>query len=81
MEWHFRHTLCPHGGIVEDGHGNILLVKARDDGWVYPGGITDNAVVGELATSDETTECRWVPNENVLEFIPLPAIRLRLKLF
>lgn len=25
------------GGIVEDGKGNILLVKAHDDGWVYPG--------------------------------------------
>ncbi|WP_330219312.1 NUDIX domain-containing protein, partial [Paenibacillus xylanivorans] len=32
------------GGIVEDGNGNILLVKAHDDGWVYPGGITE---VGE----------------------------------
>lgn len=29
------------GGIVEDGKGNILLVKAHDDGWVYPGGITE----------------------------------------
>ncbi|MDQ0114095.1 NUDIX hydrolase [Paenibacillus harenae] len=34
------------GGIVEDGNGNgnILLVKAHDDGWVNPGGITE---VGE----------------------------------
>lgn len=32
------------GGIVEDGNGNILLVKAHDDDWVYPGGITE---VGE----------------------------------
>ncbi|MEF2247417.1 NUDIX hydrolase [Paenibacillus sp. IITD108] len=32
------------GGIVEDGKGNILLVKAHNDGWVYPGGITE---VGE----------------------------------
>ncbi|WP_347397670.1 hypothetical protein [Paenibacillus amylolyticus] len=29
------------GGIVEDGNGNILLVKAHDDGWVYPGGMTE----------------------------------------
>ena len=29
------------GGIVEDGNGKILLVKAHDDGWVYPGGITE----------------------------------------
>lgn len=26
------------GGFVEDGQGNILLVKTRDGGWVYPGG-------------------------------------------
>ncbi|MBS4218792.1 NUDIX hydrolase [Bacillus sp. FJAT-49711] len=26
------------GGIVEDEEGNILLVKTRDGGWVYPGG-------------------------------------------
>ncbi|WP_244364349.1 hypothetical protein [Paenibacillus cellulositrophicus] len=25
------------GGFVEDGQGNILLVKTRDGGWVYPG--------------------------------------------
>ncbi|MCM3170850.1 NUDIX domain-containing protein [Paenibacillus sp. MER 99-2] len=120
------------GGIVEDGAGNILLVKAHDDGWVYPGGITEvgenlidgvireikeesgidatvshlisivsntaihkwydgetdvptkvmfdfvcKAVGGELATSDETSECRWVPKENVLDFITLPGIRKR----
>lgn len=120
------------GGIVEDGNGNILLVKTRDDGWVYPGGITEvgenlidgvireikeesgidatvshlisvvsNTAIhkwydgvtdvptkvmfdfvckvtgGELTTSDETSECRWVPKENVLEFITLPAIRMR----
>lgn len=120
------------GGIVEDGNGNILLVKTRDDGWVYPGGITEvgenlidgvireikeesgidatvshlisivsntaihkwydgvtdvptkvmfdfvcKAAGGELAASDETSECRWVPKENVLEFITLPAIRMR----
>ncbi len=35
------------------------------------------AVGGELATSEETSECRWVPKENVLDFITLPAIRLR----
>lgn len=32
------------GGIVEDGQGNILLVKTRDGGWVYPGGQVE---VGE----------------------------------
>ncbi|WP_145321699.1 NUDIX hydrolase [Paenibacillus xylanexedens] len=120
------------GGIVEDGTGNILLVKAHDDGWVYPGGITEvgenlidgvireikeesgidamvshlisvvsnttshkwydgvtdvptkvmfdfvcKAVGGELATSNETSECRWVPKENVLDLITLPGIRMR----
>ncbi|MCR2821264.1 NUDIX hydrolase [Lederbergia panacisoli] len=32
------------GGIVEDERGNILLVKTRDGGWVYPGGQVE---VGE----------------------------------
>lgn len=32
------------GGFVEDGKGNILLVKTRDGGWVYPGGQVE---VGE----------------------------------
>lgn len=120
------------GGIVEDGNGNILLVKAHDDGWVYPGGITEvgenlidgvireikeesgidvavshlinivsstsvhkwydgvtdvptkvmfdfvcKAEGGELATSDETSDCRWVPKDKVLDFIILPIIRTR----
>jgi 8-oxo-dGTP diphosphatase len=26
------------GGFVEDSEGNILLVKTRDGGWVFPGG-------------------------------------------
>ncbi|MBD3918897.1 NUDIX domain-containing protein [Paenibacillus sp. PR3] len=120
------------GGIVEDGKGNVLLVKTHNDGWVYPGGITEVgenlidgvireikeesgidatvshlinvvsntathkwhdgvtdvptkvmfdfaclAVGGELTTSDETSECRWVPKDKVLEWITLPAIRLR----
>lgn len=120
------------GGIVEDGSGNILLVKAHDDGWVYPGGITEvgenliegvireireesgikvavshliNVVSstavhkwydgttdvptkvmfdfvctvegGQLTTSDETSECRWVPRDRVLDLITLPAIRIR----
>jgi ADP-ribose pyrophosphatase YjhB (NUDIX family) len=32
------------GGFVEDGEGNILLVKTRNGGWVYPGGQVE---VGE----------------------------------
>lgn len=128
----FPTHIVSSGGIVEDGNGNILLVKAHDDGWVYPDGITEvgenlidgvireikeesgidaevnhlinvvsntaihkwydgvtnvptkvmfdfvcKAVGGELATSDETSECRWVPKENVLDWITLPAIRMR----
>src|SRR6478736_3028610 len=120
------------GGIVEDRNGNILLVKAHDDGWVYPGGITEigenlidgvireikeesgidatvshlisvvsntaihkwydgvtdvptkvmfdfvcKAVGGELTTSEETSDCRWVAKDKVLDFITLPAIRTR----
>ncbi|MEK3835978.1 NUDIX hydrolase [Paenibacillus sp. FSL R7-0128] len=120
------------GGFVEDGNGNILLVKAHDDGWVYPGGITEvgenlvdgvireikeesgidatvshlisivsntaihkwydgvsdvptkvmfdfvcKAVGGELTTSNETSNCRWVPKEHVLDLITLPGIRMR----
>ncbi|KYP79261.1 NUDIX hydrolase [Ferroacidibacillus organovorans] len=120
------------GGIVEDGNGNILLVKTRDGGWVYPGGqievgenlvdglireiteesgidvsvshligifsntgihkwydeVTDvptkvmfdfvcKPVGGQLDTSDETTDSRWVPKENVLDLITAPAIRTR----
>lgn len=37
------------GGIVEDDEGNILLVKTRDGGWVYPGGqveIGENLIDG-----------------------------------
>ena len=35
------------GGIVEDGKGNILLVKTRNAGWVFPGGQVE---VGENLT-------------------------------
>ncbi|WP_308721967.1 NUDIX hydrolase [Paenibacillus polysaccharolyticus] len=120
------------GGIVEDGNGNILLVKAHDDGWVYPGGITEvgenlidgvireikeesgidvtvshlvnivsstgihkwydgvtdvptkvmfdfvcKAEGGELSISEETSDCRWVAKDKVLDFITFPAIRTR----
>lgn len=120
------------GGIVEDGQGNILLVKTQHDGWVYPGGITEigenliDGVVREikeesgidvtvshlvsiisnsgihkwhdditdvptkvmfdfvckfdggiLTTSDETSDCKWVSKDKVLDWITLPSIRLR----
>ncbi|GAA0378343.1 NUDIX hydrolase [Bacillus horti] len=121
------------GGIVEDGNGNILLVKTRDGGWVCPGGqvevgenlmdalareikeesgieatvsyligvysntgifkwydgVTDvpTQVIFEfvckpvggklLAVTEETTDSRWVPKDEVLDFITQPAIRAR----
>ncbi|WP_042199303.1 NUDIX hydrolase [Paenibacillus camerounensis] len=34
-------------------------------------------VGGELCTSDETSDCRWVAKEQVLELITAPAIRAR----
>lgn len=120
------------GGIVEDGHGNILLVKTQHDGWVYPGGIIEvgenlmdglireikeesgidatvielisiisntgipkwhdgitdvptkvmfdficKAEGGTLTTSDETSDCKWISKDKVLDWITLPSIRLR----
>ncbi|MFD2878437.1 NUDIX hydrolase [Paenibacillus rhizoplanae] len=35
------------------------------------------AVGGELTTSNETSNCRWVPKEHVLDLITLPGIRMR----
>lgn len=34
-------------------------------------------VGGELGISDETTDSKWVPKENVLDYIETPAIRTR----
>ena len=108
-------------GYVEDGKGNVLLVKTIHNGWVFPGGQVEagenliDALVretkeesgidvtvshlsgvysntaqykwhdgvtnvptkvmfdfvckpigGKLAVSDETTDSRWVPKEDVL---------------
>ncbi|WP_152393643.1 NUDIX hydrolase [Paenibacillus guangzhouensis] len=120
------------GGIVENERGEILLVKTKDGGWVFPGGqvevgenlieglsreikeesgidtvvrqmigvysntstykwydgITDVPtkvildficipVGGELTTSEETSDCRWVKKDEVLDLITALAIRLR----
>lgn len=120
------------GGIVENEQGEILLVKTRDGGWVFPGGqvevgenlmdgltrevkeesgidiaishligvysntstykwhdgITDvptkvmldfycTPVGGELTTSEETSESKWVRKSEVLNLITAPAIRTR----
>lgn len=120
------------GGIVEDEAGNILLVKTKHGGWVFPGGqvevgenlmdavcrevkeesgidievtrligiysntgihkwydgvtdvptkvMMDFACVpigGELCTSEETSDSRWVQKELVLDYISAPAYRTR----
>lgn len=124
------------GGIVEDGQGNILLVKTYHRGWEYPGGqveagenlmdalsreikeesgietvvahvigiysntssfkwvdgVTDvptkvimdfvcKPVGGELSTSEETSESRWVPKDQVLDLVEAPAIRARFQAY
>lgn len=122
------------GGLVEDGEGNLLIVKTHHGGWVFPGGqvevgenlmdglirevkeesgidvevshligvytnsaiykwydgVTDvptkvmfdfacKPIGGELSTSDETTECKWVHRDEVLTYITQPAIRARIE--
>ncbi|WP_248930815.1 NUDIX hydrolase [Paenibacillus hamazuiensis] len=124
------------GGIVENEQGQILLVKTRHDGWVYPGGQVEvgenlidalireikeesgidvkvsyllgvfsntgihkwhdgktdvptkvmfdfmcKPVGGELRTSEETSDCRWVQKEEVLDMITAPAIRARFEAY
>lgn len=34
---------------------------------------------GELCTSEETSDCKWVAKEEVLEYITQPAIRARIE--
>ncbi|GAA0338002.1 NUDIX domain-containing protein [Bacillus carboniphilus] len=36
---------------------------------------------GELTTSEETTESKWVPKNEVLDFITAPAIQTRFKAY
>jgi len=36
-ESHFRHEVS-QGAVIENGKGEILILKLRDDGWVLPGG-------------------------------------------
>lgn len=124
------------GGIVEDGQGNILLVKTRHRGWEFPGGQVEvgenvidavtrevkeesgidiivshligvysnigtykwfdgvtniptkvmfdfvcNPIGGELATSEETSDSRWVAKEHVLDMVEAPAIRTRFQAY
>lgn len=38
---------------------------------------TCTAVGGQLSTSEETSDVRWVAKENVLDMIAAPAIRIR----
>ena len=44
-------------------------------------GFTCTAVGGRLQTSDETSEARWVPKDQVLEYIKRPTLVERFKAF
>lgn len=55
------------GGIVDDGQGNVLLVKMRDRGWEFPGGQVDSgesllgALIREVREeSGIEVEPRWL---------------------
>lgn len=120
------------GGIVENEHGDILVVKTIHGGWVFPGGqvevgenlidalireireesgietivshligvysntgiykwhdgVTDvptkvmldyvcKPIGGQLCTSEETSDSRWLAKDQVLDLITAPAIRTR----
>lgn len=49
------------GGIVEDGNGNILMVKTQHNGWVYPGGQVE---VGENLVD---ALCREIKEESGID--------------
>ncbi|MBE1553826.1 NUDIX hydrolase [Sporosarcina limicola] len=51
------------GGIVEDAHGNILLVKTIDGGWVFPGGQVE---VGENLMD---ALCREIKEESGIDVV------------
>ena len=117
------------GGIVENDHGDILLVKHRDyKAWGFPGGQVENGenlidavireikeesgisiivvrliaissntagyegtngyedvptkvmfdfackfISGELSSSNETSESKWVKKEEVMDYMTAPA--------
>ncbi|QHT60966.1 NUDIX hydrolase [Paenibacillus lycopersici] len=54
MAVRFPTHIVSAGGIVEDGQGNILIVRTHNDGWVCPGGQVEtgenpmDAVVREI---------------------------------
>ncbi len=55
------------GGYVEDGKGNIPIIKTHNRGWDTPGGqievgenIEEGVIEGEPTTSNETSEVKWV---------------------
>ena len=119
-------------GYVEDGNGNLLLVKTHHRGWDTPGGQIENGenleegllreileesgitatvrclvgvysnvgqhlghdgvthtptkimfdficdyVSGKPTPSDETSEVKWVPKAEVLDYIAHPILRFR----
>ena len=133
----FPKHIVAAAGIVENGNGEILLVKHRDHkAWGFPGGQVENgenltdAVIreikeesginvsvdrliavssntacyegsngyeriptkvmldftctfidGELSSSDETFESRWVKKEEVMDYITAPSYRERFQTY
>lgn len=64
-------TIYSNTGTYE-GHSGVKIVptKVMFDFICYPVG-------GELTTSDETSDSRWVSKEKVLDMVSSPALRTR----
>ena len=133
----FPKHIVAAAGIVENGNGEILLVKHRNhNAWAFPGGQVENgenltdAVIrevkeesginvsvdrlvvissntcsyegtngyeriptkvvldftctfidGELSSSDETFESKWVKKEEVMDYMTAPAYRERFQAY
>lgn len=58
------------------GHSGVAVVptKVMMDFVCKPTG-------GELSTSDETTDSRWIAKDEVLQYIKAPAIRMRFQAY
>lgn len=77
---------------VEVDVGRLLCVSSNTR--AYPGtngyavvptkvmlGFACAYVSGELRTSDETSECLWVPKDRVLEYVTVPYLAERFKAY